>query len=51
MLNKNGILAKRVHSLPMLPESCFYRKDIDQKYNTDVVLSKIVDLYQEIREG
>lgn len=51
MPNKNSILAKHVHSLPMLPESCFYRKDIDQKYNADVVLSKIVDLYREIWEG
>ena len=27
MLNKNGVLAKHVHRLPMLPESCVYRQD------------------------
>jgi hypothetical protein len=51
MLNKNGIVAKHVHSLPMLPEPCVYRKDVQQNYNANVVLRKIVDLYREIREG
>ena len=48
MLNKNGIVVKHVHNLPMTQESCFYRKDAEQNHPSQAVLGKILSLYQEI---
>ena len=50
MLNKNGVLAKHVHRLPMLPESCVYRQDAEQNYSPQAVLGKILPLYKEIED-
>lgn len=50
MLNKNGIVAKRVHRLSMLQEPCVYRKDVEQNYSPQAVLGKILSLYREIED-
>lgn len=50
MLNKNGIVARHVHSLPMLQESCAYRKYAEQNHSLQAALGKILSLYQEIED-